>query len=272
MKIFGIQKLTLLDYPGKTAATLFFGGCDFRCPFCHNASLVFAGSDINSVLGSGADSALGSAGSAFGGAGSAFGGGSSNFGNNGGSARSNAIETEEVLQFLQKRIGLLDGVCLSGGEPLLQKGLENFISEIKDLGYLVKLDTNGNSFEKLKSLIESDLLDYVAMDIKNSLESYGKTVGIRGFDTTGVEKSADFLLAGSTPYEFRTTVVRELHGPADFHSLGKRFKGADNYFLQRFEASDNTLTQGLSACTSEEMNSYRAILAKYIPSVTIRGM
>lgn len=228
MKIHGLQKLTLIDYPGKVAATLFFAGCGFRCPFCHNASLV---TQIDPAAGRPA---------------------------------------QEVLDFLAARKGLLDGVCISGGEPLLRPEIEPFIKEIKAMGYSVKLDTNGQQFSQLVRLADQGLIDYVAMDIKNALPKYGKTIGLPGFDTQMVEKSAQWLLDGPLPYEFRTTVVRELHEEQDFHQIGRWLRGAKRYYLQSFIDSGDTITKGLSAYTKEELEHLRQVLADYIPCAALR--
>jgi len=228
MNIFGVQKLTLLDYPNKTAATVFLSGCNFRCQFCHNASLI---NDTDNAGG---------------------------------------LEADEVLSFLKTRINLLDGVCISGGEPLLYNDIENFISQIKELGFSVKLDTNGQLHERLKSIINNKLVDYIAMDIKNSLKNYGTTIGIPNFDTANIEKSADLLTSGSLPYEFRTTVVRELHNTDDFHLIGKRFKGAKKYFLQYFKDTGDVLIPNLSAYNEDEMQKLLDILTAYIPSAALR--
>ena len=147
MLIQGLQKLTLLDYPGKVACTVFTAGCNFRCPFCHNAPLVI---DTH---------------------------------------RNPEISLKEIYQFLEKRKGILDGVCVSGGEPLIQHGIEIFLENLKRMGYAVKLDTNGSFPEKLKKIVEEGLVDYVAMDVKKSRENYGRTIGIEGYDTRNVEKS-----------------------------------------------------------------------------------
>ena len=219
MKIFGLQKLTLLDYPGKTAATIFLSGCDFRCPFCHNAALY--DSDIS------------------------------------------LLSACDVIDFLKKRHNILDGVCISGGEPLLHENIKDFIIEIKNLGFDVKLDTNGQNSALLKQLVESNLLNYVAMDIKNSLQNYGKAVGIENFDTLQVEESADFLLKGIVPYEFRTTVVRELHESDDFHLIGQRWSGANNYFLQSFKDSDGVPQKNLTAYNNAQIKEFCDILRAY---------
>ncbi|MEF9941634.1 MAG: anaerobic ribonucleoside-triphosphate reductase activating protein [Lachnospiraceae bacterium] len=230
MNIQGLQKLTLLDYPGKVSCTIFTGGCNLRCPFCHNASL---------VIGEDSD---------------------------------NQLTKQEVLTFLKKRQGILDGVCISGGEPLIQSDIVNVIEEIKELGYLVKLDTNGTFPGKLKELVQRKLVDYVAMDIKNSPAHYGKTVGIENYDTTAIEESVEFLMSGVIPYEFRTTVVRELHTREDFMNIGTWLKGAEQYFLQGFIDSGDLIQSNLHAYDKKIMEQIESILKPCIPHVCLRGI
>ena len=227
MKIFGLQKLTLIDYPGLTAATIFLSGCDYNCPFCHNAAFM----DENYT---------------------------------------DLINADEVMAFLKTRIKKLDGVCISGGEPLLQTGTEEFIKEIKDLGYKIKIDTNGQNVEALKELVESGLVNYIAMDVKSSLHNYGKAVGIDDFDTKQIEESADYLRTGIVPYEFRTTVVRELHTADDFHSIGAWLQNADKYFLQKFKYSEGVPDENLSAYDETEMEEFCKILKTYNIDTNIR--
>lgn len=228
MHIAGFQKLTLLDYPEKVACIVFTGGCNFRCPFCHNASLVLTPGDIPGA------------------------------------------EEEEILAFLQKRRGLLDGVCVTGGEPLLQAGLPNFLEKIKAADYAVKLDTNGSFPDRLKKVAADGLVDYVAMDIKNTLHKYPETIGISNYDTKKIEESAAFLLSGKIPYEFRTTVVREFHQAVDFEEIGRWLSGAKNYFIQKFRDSGDLIQTGLHSCSDAEMQEFRTILHKYIKQVSIR--
>ncbi len=224
----GFQKLTLLDYPEKVACILFTMGCNFRCPFCHNASLVRAEEKAK-------------------------------------------ISEEEVLSFLEKRRGVMDGVCISGGEPLLYDGLGDFISKVKALGYSVKLDTNGSFPDKLKALVREGLVDYVAMDIKNSFESYDKTTGIKT-DINNIKESIDFLMSGVVDYEFRTTLVKELHTEADMESIGKVIKGAKRYFLQNFVDSGDVLCENMHPLTENEIELMKQIAEKYIPSTICRGI
>jgi len=224
----GFQKLTLLDFPGKIACILFTGGCNFRCPFCHNASLVRL-------------------------------------------KDTQEYSTEEILSFLKKRQGILEGVCISGGEPLLQNGLSDFLREVKALGYSVKLDTNGSFPKKLKALVEEGLVDYVAMDIKNSFEKYEETAGAK-VDADAIKESMEFLLADNVEYEFRTTLVKELHTAEDVESIAKTIKGAKKYFLQNFVDSGDILCQNMSAFSEEEMKNMEKSARKYLPNAAIRGV
>ncbi|MFI3312872.1 MAG: anaerobic ribonucleoside-triphosphate reductase activating protein [Eubacteriales bacterium] len=228
MDIAGLQKLTLLDYPGKVAATIFFGGCNYRCPFCHNGSLVLE-PESNMTL-------------------------------------------HEVLGFLGKRRGILEGVCVTGGEPMLQRDLAVLLKQIKDLGFAVKLDTNGSFPEKLENLVADGLVDYVAVDIKNSQDSYGKTVGIPNFKVENIEKTVAFLKKATVPYEFRTTVVAELHTAEDFEKIGAWIAGCPAYFLQNFVDSGDLLQPGLHGAVPEEMMQYQKICQKYVENTQIRGL
>ncbi|XCP84694.1 anaerobic ribonucleoside-triphosphate reductase activating protein [Roseburia hominis] len=238
MLIQGLQKLTLLDYPEKVACTVFTGGCNFRCPFCHNASLVIDRGNIQPIV----------------------------------SRKNGQYTEEEILEFLKKRKGVLDGVCITGGEPLLQKDLEGFISKIKELGLLVKLDTNGSFPERLKDLAGKGLLDYVAMDIKNSRKRYGRTIGIEGYDTAPVEESVSFLMEGSLPYEFRTTVVEEFHDEEAMLAIGEWIAGAENYYLQQFVDSGDVIRSGLHACKTEDLARWREMLRPFVGQVSVRGV
>lgn len=224
----GFQKLTLLDYPEKVACILFTMGCNFRCPFCHNASLVRA-------------------------------------------EEKPQITEEEVFAFLKKRKGIMDGVCISGGEPLLYEELGDFIRKVKSLGYSVKLDTNGSFPERLKSLVREGLVDYVAMDIKNSFDNYDKTTGIKT-DLNNIKESIDFLMSGAVEYEFRTTLVKELHTYENMESIGKMIKGAKRYFLQNFKDSGDVLCENMHPLTEEELENMKQIAKKYVANTICRGM
>lgn len=229
MQFYGLQKLTLLDFPGHTACTVFTGGCNFRCPFCHNAGLV---TEIDPA-----------------------------------SAKDETV----FFDFLEKRRGVLDGVCITGGEPLLQLELAAFMERIKSLGFLVKLDTNGSFPNRLRALISAGLVDYVAMDVKNCLEKYSLTAGT-AVDTEPIEKTIDLLLSGVVDYEFRTTVVRELHTEADIEKIAARIQGAKRFFLQNFVNSENLIGRNFSAHTPENMERMRVLAASYIQDTALRGI
>jgi pyruvate formate lyase activating enzyme len=235
MVIRGLQKLTLLDYPGKVACTVFTDGCNFACPFCHNASLVHR-PDVPPVN------------------------------------AAPAISPDEVLAFLKKRQGILDGICVTGGEPLLQAGLTSFLEQVKALGYRIKLDTNGSLPARLKDLVARDLVDYIAMDIKNAPDKYAETIGRRIYDLTQVRESVEFLRSLPGRYEFRTTVVREFHTDTDFEQIGTWLAGAERYFLQSFIDSGDILSPGLHAHEPETLRSFLTIVQKTIPTAALRGV
>ncbi|MCM1533422.1 MAG: anaerobic ribonucleoside-triphosphate reductase activating protein [Corallococcus sp.] len=228
MKIGGIMNLTLLDFPEKVACTVFTVGCNFRCPFCHNNTLVQ--------------------------------------GNNG-----KQIETNEALRFLQKRKNVLEGICLTGGEPLIQQGTEDFLKQIKDMGYAVKLDTNGAFPDKLQSLVEQKLVDYVAMDVKNSRERYPQTVGC-SVDMTSICKSVEFLKSGVADYEFRTTITGNLHDEQSIEQLAKWLVGAKRFYLQKFENSGDLIDPYSVGCDEQQMRKYLEVVKKYVPTAELRGM
>lgn len=229
MNIQGFQKTTLLDYPKHVAATVFLGGCNFRCPFCHNGDLVL-------------------------------------FPN-----RPSPFTQEEILAHLNKRKHILDGVCVTGGEPTLEKDLAPFLDAIKALGLSVKLDTNGYRPEVLKELCQKGLVDYVAMDIKGSPKKYARICGLPTMDLSRIFASVDFLLQGHTDYEFRTTVARELHTREDFLSIGSWISGAGAYYLQSYRFSSHVISPEFSAYTLEELTSFQTLLLQDIAHVEIRG-
>lgn len=229
MKIHGLQKMTLLDFPGRVACTVFTGLCDFRCPFCHNFELV--------------------------------------------DGRAPAVmEEEELLAFLKKRQGLLDGVAVTGGEPCLHRDLPDLLSRIRDLGFAIKLDTNGNHPEILRQVLERKLADYVAMDIKNRPEKYPVTIGLGAFDLSRVRESISLVMEAAPDYEFRTTVVSEFHEAEDFEGIGRIIRGARAYYLQCFTDRDTVPFGGLHAPSRQEMEKYAGIVSKYVEKVSIRGM
>ena len=230
MQIHGLNKTTLLDYPEHVAATIFTGGCNFCCPFCHNGDLVLHPGLFP------------------------------------------VIAEEEVMTFLKKRKGILSGVCITGGEPALQPDLVQFIAGIKELGLLVKLDSNGYRPEVLRELLSKGLLDYVAMDIKNSREKYAATAGKPDFDISRIEESVELLKESGISYEFRTTVVKQLHEKADFEAIGDWLSGAKAYFLQAYRDNENVIQKGFSSYTKEELEAFVPILKRTIGRVELRGV
>jgi pyruvate formate lyase activating enzyme len=229
MRIGGLQKVSLLDFPGKIAATVFLSGCNMRCPFCHNAPLVLPGGNTDP-----------------------------------------GMTEQELLDFLQTRRGKLDGVCVTGGEPTLHKDLPLLLQKIKDMGFQIKLDTNGTNPEMLSALLDREILDYVAMDIKNSPEKYSITCGGDHLET--VKKSAAILMNSKVEYEFRTTVVQQLHTPEDLEKIGQWLTGAKRYYIQQFVDSGHLIGQGLSALSPAEMEILRQAALTYIPTTALRGV
>ena len=230
MRICGLQKLAMVDFPGKLAATVFTGGCNLRCPFCHNALLVTR------------------------------------------LAESPALDEQEILQFLRSRRGLLDGVVLSGGEPLLQPGADAFLAAVREMGFAVKLDTNGCYPKALAEILNRGLVDYVAMDIKNSREKYAQTVDILDFDVTGVEESLNLLKHSGVDYELRTTVVREFHTAQDIAAIGEWCAGAPRYYLQNFVDSGALIGAGLHSVEPLELQAFADAARPYFGLVEVRGI
>ena len=230
MKLGGLQKMTLLDFPGRVACTVFTVGCNFRCPFCHNSSLVL-------------------------------------------SPEVPELSRDDFFAFLRKRQGLLEGVAITGGEPLLHPDMPEFLAQIRDLGYAVKLDTNGAFPERLKAVLEAGLADYVAMDIKNSREKYQRTAGVSGI-LPRVEESAALLMGGGTPFEFRTTLVDELHEVEDFAAIGQWIAGTERYFIQGFVDSGDILAGGdaYHAASPEKAKACLEAVRPYVPAAALRGI
>ena len=229
MKIKGLQKTTLLDFPSKVACTVFTGGCNFRCPFCHNASLV-----LNPDI-------------------------------------APDFDIEEFFAYIKKRKNILDGVCITGGEPLLHKDIIQFMERIREIGLLIKLDTNGSNPKLLSEIIERGLVDYIAMDIKNSKEKYAKTCGLVAFPQ-GVSESIDIIMSFGVDYEFRTTVVDELHTVQDIETLAEEIKGAKRYFIQGFTDSGELIEGGYSSCSEEKLLQMLCAAQKHIPNAELRGV
>ena len=230
MRLGGLQKMTLLDFPGRVACTVFTLGCNFRCPFCHNSSLVL-------------------------------------------SPALPELSQEELFAFLRKRQGLLDGVAITGGEPLLHPDMPELLEKIRALGYAVKLDTNGAFPERLRAVLDAGLVDYVAMDIKNSREKYELTAGVGGI-LPAVEESAALLMGGSTPFEFRTTLVDELHEPEDFAAIGQWIAGTERYFIQSFVDSGDILagSDAYHAAGPEKAKACLEAVRPWVPGAQLRGV
>ncbi len=227
----GLQKLTLLDFPGYVACTLFTRGCNMRCPFCHNASLVTRADEQKMYT------------------------------------------NEEILRFLKKRQGMLDGVAITGGEPTLMRGLPEFLADVRALGYKIKLDTNGTRPEVLKNIVDSGLCDYVAMDIKNCREKYGETIGLSDdYDLSPIDESIAFLMQGNVDFEFRTTVSRTFHTESDIEKIGKWLAGDEKFFFQQFKDSGDIIGRGIEGYNEGEMKQLLDKILPFVPNAQLRGV
>lgn len=230
MLILGLQKTTLLDYPEKIASTIFTGGCNFRCPFCHNRDLVMPPNDVI------------------------------------------AYSEDEIFEHLKAKKKVLDGVCITGGEPTLHKDLPGLIHKIKDMGLLVKLDSNGTNPDMMESLINQGVVDYIAMDIKNSKEKYNSIACMPNFDIGAIEASVELLKQKRVDYEFRTTIMKECHDAEDMDAIGQWLKGAKAYYLQSYKESEQVINPVFSAHSPETLKSFVDILKNYIPNTNLRGI
>ena len=229
MDIYGLEKLSLVDYDGFVAATVFTGSCNFRCGFCHNSALVL---DSKSLP---------------------------------------IIPESEILDYIKKRKGVLEGLCITGGEPTLNPDLPEFIKKVKDIGYKVKVDTNGTNPEMVKLLVKEGLADYFAIDIKNDRNNYAEIIGFKTFDTNKIEKTVEFLLSGATKYEFRTTLISEYHKAENIKHIGEWIKGADKYFMQKFKSGDNCISQDLSPVPEETAKEFLEITRPFVKHAALRG-
>ena len=227
MNIQGFQKMTLLDFPGAVACTVFTGGCNLRCPFCHNADLVRTPTMYVNML-------------------------------------------PQVMEYLEKRKGLIDGVCVTGGEPLLQPDLQDFLKTVKEMGYRIKLDTNGSLPDKLSRILKTGLVDYVAMDVKSSLTGYPIAIGGET-DVALFEESIHLLRNSNIEHEFRTTVVKGIHTPGDIEEIAELLAGEQRFFLQTFKDSGNLLESGYAAFSHAEMAAMLNTVKQYIPTAELRG-
>lgn len=229
MRIGGLMKLTLLDYPGRVACTVFLEGCNFRCPFCHNSHLAEARSE-------------------------------------------DSIVEEEFFEFLEKRKGVLDGVCVSGGEPLMNDDVISFLQKIKDMGYSIKIDTNGSYPKRLEKVIELGLCDYVAMDIKNSFDKYGMTAGIENANINSVVESIELLKKSEIPHEFRTTVVKEFHKSCDLEEIAQLVGKDEKLFIQPFRMSENVFDKTLNGFEDDEVRALLTSARRFAPLSEVRGI
>ncbi len=226
----GFLKLTLLDFPTKTACTVFTAGCNFRCPFCHNASLA-----ENERL-------------------------------------CEHHPEEEILAYLEKRRGIIDGVCITGGEPLLHKDLPDFMRKVKSAGFLTKLDTNGSFPDRLEIILKEGLADYVAMDIKASEERYAEAAGLEKLDTDAIKKSIALLNRSGVEQEFRTTAVKGIHTPEEISKICRMISGADKYYIQNFKDSGDLIDERSEGLSKIEMDALLSEAQKYIPDAALRGI
>ncbi|HAN09887.1 MAG TPA: anaerobic ribonucleoside-triphosphate reductase activating protein [Clostridiales bacterium] len=230
MIIKGFLKTSLIDYPNKIATTIFVGGCNFKCPFCHNGDLVLSSNKLKTYT------------------------------------------EDEIFEHIKKRKNILEGICITGGEPTMYDDLPAFIEKIKKYGLQVKLDTNGTNPDMIKELLDKSYLDYIAMDIKNSKNKYSLSTGVKMNDITNIDTSIKLLINSGIDYEFRTTVVRELHDEDDFHKMGEWITGAKRYYLQQYVESDKQIKYGFSAYTKEKLFEFKDILEEYVKEVNIRGI
>lgn len=230
MDVYGIEKLSLVDYDGFVAATVFTGRCNFRCPFCHNAALV---TDCDGL---------------------------------------SVTSEKEIFDYLKKRKGIIEGVCVTGGEPTLNKDLPEFCEKLKNIGLSVKVDSNGTNPVMLKTLDENGLADYFAIDVKNDRKNYAAIIGLDKFDVSNVEKTVEFLINGKTPYEFRTTLIAQFHDENNLTEIGKWINGADKYFLQKFKSGDNCLApDGLSPVSDENAVKLLNAVKPFVKKASLRG-
>lgn len=228
MQIGGFQKMTVQDYPEKIACIIFTHGCNFKCPFCHNARLVVEKPDF--------------------------------------------VSQDEIFAYLNKRKGVLDGVCISGGEPLIHgEAVFELMRKIKSLGFLIKLDTNGYLPNELKYATDNGLVDYVAMDIKNSLGKYALTAGLPSADTESIKKSIGIIMSSGIDYEFRTTVTRELHTPDDLAQIGELIRGAKKYYIQNFVDSGNLIANTSSPLDTQGLRRLLEAILPFVPNAKIRN-
>lgn len=229
MIVCGYEKFSMVDFDEKIACTVFTGGCNFRCPFCHNGALVV------------------------------------------GNVKAEQIDEHEVFDYLEKRKGLVDAVCVTGGEPTLQSDLKDFLRKVRDMGYLTKLDTNGLRPDVLKDVLKEKLVDYVAMDVKNSLQKYAVTVGLESVDTSKIKESINTLLSSDVEYEFRTTLIKEFHTAGDMEKIADTINGAQRYFMQKYKDNEECISHGFSPIEKDEAEKFKAFFDGKVAKIGLRG-
>lgn len=244
MDIYGLQKTTLLDFPGHVACTIFLGGCNFRCPFCQNRDIVLA-KEITAAETKSADGEAGKA----------------------------SIISEEVfVRFLKKRQNILEGVCITGGEPTLSPDLGEWIDRLHSMGFQVKLDTNGYRPDTLCGLFEHHKPDYIAMDIKAAPSRYAFASGVDRLDINRIQESTGLIRQSGIPYEFRTTVAKELQAMDDFREIGKWLAGSQAYYLQSYQDCETLSGIHFTPYSEAELEAAAAILQEFIPNTFLRGV
>lgn len=229
MIVCGFEKFSMVDFDGRIACTVFTGGCNFRCPFCHNGALVV------------------------------------------GNVKAQEIEVQEVFDYLKKRKGLVDAVCVTGGEPTMQKELPQFLRDVRSLGYATKLDTNGTNPQMLADVIEKGLVDYVAMDIKNCKAKYPQTIGINSIKMDDICKSVDILLNSAIDYEFRTTVIDEFHTVEGMKEIAEWICGAKRYYLQKYKDNEGCISHGYSEVSRRKVDEFVKLFEGKVGVVGLRG-
>lgn len=229
MILCGYEKFSMVDFDGAIACTVFTGGCNFRCPFCHNAALVV------------------------------------------GNVKAQQIDESEVFDYLSKRKGLVDAVCVTGGEPTLQPDLCDFLAKVRDMGYATKLDTNGLRPDSLKEVLDKKLVDYVAMDVKNSPEKYAHTVGVYNVDMGKILQSMQMLKDSGIDFEFRTTVIKEFHTADDMQKIAYLVSGAPRYFIQKYNDNDGCIAHGYTPVDKADAEKYIEYFKGKVGKVELRG-
>ena len=229
MKINGYERFSMVDYEGKICCTVFTGGCNMRCPFCHNGALVV------------------------------------------GDVKSNQIDDDEVIEYLKQRKGLVDAVSVTGGEATLTVGLADFLRRVRELEYEIKLDTNGLRPDVLKSLIDQKLVDYVAMDIKNSPQKYAMTTGLKFVDLDKINESMQIIRESGIKHEYRTTIIEEFHTLEDMQSIADWISGAQRYYMQKYKDSEGCISHGYHPVEKSVAEEFAKLFEGKVGKVGLRS-